>query len=165
MLASRTEALSNNFQQVNDLTVRQQTIDQQSSQAIRDAAKAMGDIKALEALTIPREEHERRWKEEQDALIKLRLRINRRGFIQSFIALSISLTALIVAGFIVVGQSNDNTAQARKACQDRVRISKQALPAYTQLLNSPTIDHDVILKRFILLAQQGALKNSQVDCG
>jgi hypothetical protein len=164
-LAHRTEALSSNFQQVNDLTVRQQNIDQQSSQAIRDAAKAMGDIKALDAIVITRDEHERRWKVEQEALIRLRLRINRHGLIQSLIALSVSLAALVIAGFIVVGQNNANTEQARNACLDRVRISKQALPSYAQLLNSPTIDHDAILKSFIELAQQSALKNSQVDCG
>lgn len=164
VLSRRTVSLTTGLQQVNELTKAQQDLDVKAQVAIREAAEAISKVADINKVLIPREEHEKRWKAEQEALIKLRLRIKKRTLVQSWAFFIASVILIVAASLIVVHEQSANSAQAKKACQDRVDTSKKALTAYQQLLSSPTITHDPTFKGVIQISYEASQRNAKVKC-
>lgn len=164
VLSRRTVSLTTGLQQVNELTKAQQDLDVKAQVAIREAAEAISKVADINKVLIPREEHEKRWKAEQEALIKLRLRIKKRTLVQSWAFFIASVILIVAASLIVVHEQSANSAQAKKACQDRVDTSKRALTAYQQLLSSPTITHDPTFKGVIQISYEASQRNAKVKC-
>jgi len=131
---------------------------------ISELSKSLNAVNQVQLAQIPREEHEERWREEQQALIKLRLQIKRRTYIVGATFFIASLLALGGTTWLVADQQQAANARLKQSCVDRVAISVKSVKAYDGLLTSPTIEHDGALSAFITTARDAAQRGTEVKC-
>lgn len=147
-LAERVTYLSTALSTVND--VQQKT------------ATVMQDQKAVRDVLVPRDEHEQKWKEEQQSLIDLRLSIRRQTWIAGVAATVIGLglfTASLLIGNHVLNAQN---ASRLASCEDRNQGFKNAVTFDNQeiavLKAKPPSEVNSLAIGILTSARNGTLK-------
>lgn len=157
-LAGRVNSLSEALTTVNDIQIRQIATE-------RKADAAAETVRAVEEVIVPREEHERRWREEQEDLIRLRKQIRRKTYISGAAFFILSMIALGVACGLMLYNQHQQHEVTQAACETRLNTSKQAAVAYKQILDhSSTLQQDGDLRALISAAYDSALRGSTIKC-
>lgn len=156
-LAGHVSSLSDALTAVNDIQRRTANLEV----AARSTENATA---AIEQVLIPRDEHEARWKKEQQGLIALRLRIRKQTYLVGAVFFVASMVALGISVTTIHHQQDAENAKRKAECVTRVNSSKQAVTSYDQVLQSHTVNGDGTLKKLITAARDSAARVSLVKC-
>ena len=96
-LAERVTQLADALKTVNQVQARMTETEATVKQIEKDASSAQKKTTVLEETMIPRDEHEKIWKAEQQKLIDTRLSIRR----QTYVLFVVSMTALGIVAYLV----------------------------------------------------------------
>lgn len=163
-LAGRVTSLSEALTAVNEIQRRQTETERKTAAIEKEAVRAKEATDQLSSVVIPREEHEERWRQEQEQLIRTRKSIRLQTYIIGTLFCLLNLVALGVSIFIVHGQQSKMADQRRDECRSRLDNSRKGLAAYEQLLTSPTVQHDEALRAFISASRDSALRATKIHC-
>jgi len=117
-LAGRVTQLAEALQTVNQIQQRVTAAEASVKEIKKDATQAQQKTTNLEETMIPRDEHEKIWRAEQQNLIKTRLSIRR----QTYILFIVSMAALGIVTYLVF---HDLSVQAEQRHQQNVARCEQ----------------------------------------
>jgi hypothetical protein len=164
-LAGRVNSLSEALTTVNDIQIRQIATERETTAIKKTATEAAKTVRAVEEIVVPRDEHEKRWRAEQEDLIRLRKQIRRKTYIVGTIYFILSLALLSLATGLILWNQSQQHKITQTACETRKNASRDAAVAYKRILDhSPTLQKDSDLRALITAAYGSAVRGAKVTC-
>lgn len=164
-LAGRVTQLADALKTVNDIQERVTRSEHDMKRAEKIASAAQERTDELENVMVPREEHEKVWKQEQQNLIKTRLSIRRQTYVLFFVSMAVlAVVAALVFNDLHV-QAKQRHDQAVARCEQGNTFREGDLALWNKVLalssHNPTTEQEATTQEFKqFLAEHDKL----IDC-